>query len=77
MYVQTILWIINIQTPFGNTKYPELILSELKLNQIKAFSGLDNITEAGLSAINDRTDLVTSDQLALTNAEKKGIASEN
>ena len=28
-----------------------IILSELKLNQRKALSGYDNITEAGLSAI--------------------------
>ena len=48
-------------------------MSESKLNQRKALSGLDNITEAGHSAINDRTDLVTSDQLALTNAEKKEL----
>ena len=54
-----------------------IILSELKLNQRKALSGLNNITAAGLSAINDIIELVKSDQLALTNSEKKGIASEN
>ena len=43
----------------------------------KALSGLDSITAAGLSAINDMTELVKSDQLALTNSEKKkGIASQ-
>ena len=73
--MRTILWIINIQTPFG--KFYVIILSELKLNQRKALSGLNNITAAGLSAINDITELVKSDQLALTNSEKKGIASEN
>ena len=54
-----------------------IILSELKLNQRKALLGLNNITAAGLSATNDITKLVKSDQLALTNSEKKGIASEN
>ena len=53
-----------------------IILSKLELNQRKALSGPDNITAAGLSAINDMTELVKSDQLALTNSEK-GIASEN
>ena len=48
-----------------------IILSELKLNQRKALSGLDNITVAGLYAINDITELVKSDQLALANSEKK------
>ena len=42
----------------------------------KALSGLDSITAAGLSAINDMTELVKSDQLGLTNSEKKGIASQ-
>ena len=50
-----------------------IILSELKLNQRKALSGLNNITAAGLSAINDITELVKSDQLALTNSEKKEL----
>ena len=54
-----------------------IILSELKLNERKALSMLDNITAADLSAINDMTELVKSDQLALTNSEKKkGIASQ-
>ena len=48
-----------------------IILSELKLNERKALSMLDDITAAGLSAINDMTELVKSDQLALTNLEKK------
>ena len=39
------------------------MLSELKLNQRKASSGLDNITATGLSAINDMTELVKNDQL--------------
>ena len=50
-----------------------IILSELKLNQRKALSGLNNITGAGLSAINDITELVKSDQLALKNSEKKEL----
>ena len=47
------------------------ILSELKLNQRKALLGLDNIIAAGLSAVNDMTELVKSDQLALTNQKIK------
>ena len=50
-----------------------VIFSELKLNQRKALSGLDNITVAGLYAINDITELVKSDQLALANSEKKEL----
>ena len=47
-----------------------IILSELKLNQRKALSRLDNIITAGLSARNDMAELVKSYQLALTNSEK-------
>ena len=47
--------------------------SELKSNQRKALSELDNITAAGLSAINDMTELVKCDQSALTNSEKKEL----
>ena len=43
--------------------YLYIMLSELKLNQRKASSGLDNITATGLSAINDMTELVKNDQL--------------
>ena len=39
----------------------------------KALPGLDSITAAGLSAINDMTELVKNDQLALTNSEKKEL----
>ena len=48
-------------------------MSELKLNQRKPLTGLDNITAAGLSAINDMTELVKSDQFALANSEKKEL----
>ena len=46
-------------------------MSELKLNQRKSLLGLDNIIAAGLSAVSDMTELVKSDQLALTNQKIK------
>ena len=39
-----------------------IFLSELKLNQRKALSGLDNIGAAGLSAINNLIELVKKDR---------------
>ena len=53
-----------------------IILPKLELNQRKALSGPDNITAAGLSTINDMTELVKSDQLALTNSEKRNCFTE-
>ena len=53
--------------------YLYIMFSELKLNQRKTSSGLDNITATGLSAINDMTELVKNDQLALTNSGKKEL----
>ena len=47
-----------------------IILSELKLNQQKALSGLDNITAAGLLAINNLIELVKKDRLTITSDEK-------
>lgn len=40
-----------------------IILSELKLYQRKALSGLDNLTTIGLSAMNDLTELVKGGQI--------------
>ena len=42
-----------------------IILSKLKLNQRQALSGLDNITVAGLSAINNLIELVKKDRLTI------------
>ena len=40
----------------------DMILLQLKLNQWKAFSGLDNGTAAGLSAINNLIELVEGER---------------
>ena len=50
-----------------------IFLSELKLNQRKTLSGLDNITAAGLSAINNLTELVKKDRLTITSDKKRQL----
>ena len=50
-----------------------IILSKLKFNQQKALSQLDNITAAGLSAINNLTELVKKDKLTITSDEKRQL----
>ena len=42
----------------------------MKLNQWKALSWLDNVTAAGLSAINKLIELVKKDRLTITSDEK-------
>ena len=50
-----------------------IFLSELKLNQRKGLSGLDNIAAAGLSAINNLIELVKKDRLTITPDEKRQL----
>ena len=47
-----------------------IILSELKLNQQKALSGLDNITAADLLAKNNLIELVKKDRLTIKSDKK-------